>query len=223
MQMLGNSQNSKADGSNVGCYYCSNVGCYHCSTHISTNRPKNGSNYTNNTKADGSNVGCYHCSTHISTNRPKNGSNYNYNSPKDGINGKKFPELEKESLFPQTDSAERKFISARKEHEPALTCPHGKKCHRYKHSYNKGHCETYSCKIFLEAFQSGREAGERWINQKIKIHRLSKNRKALEAFQGNMKSLLKEAAQKPKTELHFWNLGFWHGALLRLQTISPED
>nr|YP_009340218.1 hypothetical protein Lo_pol1Pt0118 [Lobelia polyphylla]APQ39701.1 hypothetical protein Lo_pol1Pt0118 [Lobelia polyphylla] len=143
---------------------------------------------------------------------------------KDRINGKKFPELEKESLFPQTDETRRKFLSARKEHEPALTCPHQKKCHGYKHSYNKGHCETYSndtCKIFLEAFHSGNVAGERWI--KKKIQRLSKNRNALEAFQGTIKSLLKEAAQKPKTELNAWNLGFWHGAFLRLKTISPED
>nr|YP_009405750.1 hypothetical protein Lo_san1Pt0118 [Lobelia sancta]ASA37825.1 hypothetical protein Lo_san1Pt0118 [Lobelia sancta] len=180
---------------------------------------------------------CYYCSTYLSANRPKDCYNSaNYNSPKDyysshynpkkkkskkgdGINGKRFPELEKESLFPQTDETGRKFLSARKKHEPALTCPHGKKCHGYKHSYNKGHCET--CKIFLEAFQSGSGAGERWINQEIQ--RLSKNRKALEAFQGTIKSLLKEAAQKPKTELNAWNLGFWHGALLRLQRLSPED
>nr|YP_009339683.1 hypothetical protein Lo_bon1Pt0114 [Lobelia boninensis]APQ39076.1 hypothetical protein Lo_bon1Pt0114 [Lobelia boninensis] len=176
---------------------------------------------------------CYYCSTYLSANRPKdcyNSSNYNYLSDcysqnynskqkkKDGINGKRFPELEKESLFPQTDETGRKFLSARKKHEPALTCPHGKKCHEYKHSYNKGHWET--CK-FLKAFQLGSGAGERWINQKIQ--RLSKNRKALEVFQESIKSLLREAAQKPKTELNAWNLGFWHGALLRLQRLSPED
>nr|YP_009404586.1 hypothetical protein Lo_don1Pt0118 [Lobelia doniana]ASA36391.1 hypothetical protein Lo_don1Pt0118 [Lobelia doniana] len=175
---------------------------------------------------------CYYCSTDVSINRTKdcsNSPNYNnssdYNSrKKGGINGKRFPELEKESLFPQTEETGRKFISARKKHEPALTCPHGKKYHGYKHSYNKGHCDTYSNetgKILLEAFQSGSGAGERWINQKIQ--RLSKNRKALEAFQADIKSLLQEAAQKPKTELNAWNLGFWHGALLRLPRLSPED
>nr|YP_009406823.1 hypothetical protein Tr_kau1Pt0118 [Trematolobelia kauaiensis]ASA39344.1 hypothetical protein Tr_kau1Pt0118 [Trematolobelia kauaiensis] len=174
---------------------------------------------------------CYYCSTYLSANRPKDCYNSldsyspDYNPKKkkskngDGINGKRFPELEKESLFPQTDETGRKFISARKKHEPAPTCPHGKKCHGYKHSYNKGHCETY--KSFLEAFQWGKGTGERWINQKIP--RLSKNRTALEAMQGNIKSLLKEAAQKPKTELNAWNLGFWHGALLPLQRLSPED
>nr|YP_009405928.1 hypothetical protein Lo_ses1Pt0118 [Lobelia sessilifolia]ASA38003.1 hypothetical protein Lo_ses1Pt0118 [Lobelia sessilifolia] len=215
--------------------------CCRC-TYLSTNRPCSDDNNhctylsTNRPCSDDNN----HC-TYLSTNRPCSDDNNhsrkrpkdyyrsNYNTrkdgiKKDGINGKKFPELEKESLFPQTDETGRKFLSARKEHEPALTCPHRTKCHGYKHSCNKGHCATYSneiCKIFLEAFQSGSGAGERWINQKI--DRLSKNRNALEAFQGNMKSLLKEAAQKPKTELNAWNLGFWHGALLRLQTISPED
>nr|YP_009404497.1 hypothetical protein Lo_dav1Pt0118 [Lobelia davidii]ASA36122.1 hypothetical protein Lo_dav1Pt0118 [Lobelia davidii] len=198
----------------------------------------------------GSKCRCYYCSTYVSI---TDYYSSNYNSKKEGgingkrcpelekeggingkrcpelekeggINGKRFPELEKESLFPQTEETGRKFLSARKKHEPALTCPHGKKYHGYKHSYNKGHCDTYSNetgKIFLEAFQSGSGAGERWINQKIQ--RLSKNRKALEAFQGNIKSLLKEAAQKPKTELNAWNLGFWHGALLRLRRLSPED
>lgn len=181
----------------------------------------------------------YYCSTYLSANCPKDyykkdyykddyykdDSSSDYNSkPKkskkgDGLNGKRFPELEKESLFPQTDEIGRKFLSARKKHEPALTCPHGKKCHGYKHAYNKGHCETWE--IFWQAFQWGSESGERWINQKIP--RLSKNRKALEAFQENIKPLLKEAAQKPKTELNAWNLGFWHAAFLRLQRLSPED
>nr|YP_010850027.1 ORF present in extra-plastid DNA segment [Lobelia pyramidalis]WGH11450.1 ORF present in extra-plastid DNA segment [Lobelia pyramidalis] len=171
---------------------------------------------------------CYYCRTYVSRNSPKDYYSLDYNlkekKEKGGINGKRFPELEKESLFPQTEETGRKFLSARKKHEPALTCPHGKKYHGYKHSYNKGHCYTYSNetdKIFLEAFQSGSGAGERWINQKIQ--RLSKNRKALEAFQANIKSLLTEAAKKPKTELNARKLGFWHGALLRLDRLSPED
>nr|YP_009403216.1 hypothetical protein Dial_fl1Pt0119 [Dialypetalum floribundum]ASA34409.1 hypothetical protein Dial_fl1Pt0119 [Dialypetalum floribundum] len=195
-------------------YWSTNSWGWDCKfNYLSANRPKDCSKYN------------------ISINRPKDCSKYKRKDgikkdgiKKDRINGKKFPELEKESLFPQKDETGRKFLSARKEHEPALTCPHQTKCHGYKHSCNKGHCETYSnesCKIFLEAFQWGSGAGERWINQKIQ--RLSKNRNALEAFQGNIKSLLKEAAQKPKTELNAWNLGFWHGALLRLQTIKPED
>nr|YP_009404944.1 hypothetical protein Lo_mel1Pt0117 [Lobelia melliana]ASA36929.1 hypothetical protein Lo_mel1Pt0117 [Lobelia melliana] len=171
---------------------------------------------------------CYYCRTNCPTDC-YNHSNYNsqkdYNSPdcklkneKDnGINGKRFPELEKESLFPQTDKTGRKFLSEK--HEPALTCPHGKKYQGYKHSYNKGHCET--CKIFLKPFQLGSEEGERWINEKIP--RLSQNRRALEALQENIKSLLREAAQKPKTEPYAWNLGFWHGALLRVQRLNPED
>nr|YP_009405212.1 hypothetical protein Lo_nii1Pt0115 [Lobelia niihauensis]ASA37287.1 hypothetical protein Lo_nii1Pt0115 [Lobelia niihauensis] len=133
--------------------------------------------------------------------------------------GRGFPSWKRKVFFhKQTKLGENCFLLGTK-HEPALTCPHGKKCHGYKHSYNKGHCET--CKIFLEAFQSGSGAGERWINQKIQ--RFSKNCKALEAFQENIKPLLKEAAQKPKTELNAWNLGFWHGAFLRLQRLSPED
>nr|YP_009404765.1 hypothetical protein Lo_kau1Pt0117 [Lobelia kauaensis]ASA36750.1 hypothetical protein Lo_kau1Pt0117 [Lobelia kauaensis] len=171
---------------------------------------------------------CYYCSAYLLANRPKDCYNSpdchspDYNSKNkqgDGINGKRFPELEKESLFPQTDETGRKLISARKKYEPALTCPHGKKCHGYTYSYNKGHCET--CKIFLEAFQLGSGVGEKWINQKIE--HLSKNRKVLEAFEATIKPRLKEAAQKPKTKFTAWNLGFWHGALLWLQRLSPED
>nr|YP_009405391.1 hypothetical protein Lo_org1Pt0117 [Lobelia organensis]ASA37466.1 hypothetical protein Lo_org1Pt0117 [Lobelia organensis] len=177
--------------------------CYYCSTYLSANRPKDCS-HSRNYKDD------YSGDYNFTKNKSKNG---------DEINGKRFPELEKESLFPQTDETGRIFISARKKHEPALTCPYGKKYHGYKHSYNKGHCETW--KILVEAFELGSEEGERWLNQKIE--RLSKTRKALEVFQGSIKSLLTEAAQKPKTKLNAWNLGFWHGALLRLQRLSPED
>nr|YP_009403867.1 hypothetical protein Lo_abe1Pt0117 [Lobelia aberdarica]YP_009404137.1 hypothetical protein Lo_bam1Pt0117 [Lobelia bambuseti]ASA35133.1 hypothetical protein Lo_abe1Pt0117 [Lobelia aberdarica]ASA35403.1 hypothetical protein Lo_bam1Pt0117 [Lobelia bambuseti] len=197
-----NSSDTKDVGPKCPCYCY----CYYCSTYLSANRPKD----------------CYNSPN---SNSPLDYYSTDYNPKKkktqdgDGINGKRFPELEEESLFPQTDETGRQFLSARKKHEPALTCPHGKKCYGYKHSYNKGHCET--CKIFLEAFQLGSGAGERWINEKIQ--RLSKKRKALEAFQGTIKSLLKEAAQKPKTKINAWNLGFWHGALLWLQRLSPED
>nr|YP_009402947.1 hypothetical protein Ce_gra1Pt0118 [Centropogon granulosus]ASA34140.1 hypothetical protein Ce_gra1Pt0118 [Centropogon granulosus] len=185
------------------------------------------------------NCNCHGCDffTYSGLSRPKD------SIKKNEINGKKFPEWEKNSIFPQTEETGRKLISDRNEHEPALTCPHRKKCHGYKHepaltcphrkkchgykhSYNKDHCETYAndtCKIFLEAFHAGSAAGERWLTHKIKINRLSKNRNALEALQGDIKSLLKEEAQKPKTKLNTWNLGFWHGAFLRLKTISPED
>nr|YP_009406644.1 hypothetical protein Sc_vir1Pt0116 [Sclerotheca viridiflora]ASA39165.1 hypothetical protein Sc_vir1Pt0116 [Sclerotheca viridiflora] len=169
---------------------------------------------------------CYYCS---SANRPKDcyksskdyySAHYTKKSKKgDGINGKRFTELEKESIFPQTEETGREFLSDRKKHEPALACPHGKKCHVYKHSYNKGHCEI--SKIFLETFQWGSEVGERWVNEKIP--HLSKTPKALEVFQEDIKYLLKEVAQKPKTKANAWDLGFWHGALLYLQRISPED
>nr|YP_009404047.1 hypothetical protein Lo_ang1Pt0118 [Pratia angulata]ASA35313.1 hypothetical protein Lo_ang1Pt0118 [Pratia angulata] len=137
------------------------------------------------------------------------------------INGKRFPEFERESLFPERTELKRKSLSFGKEHQPALTCPHRQKCRGYKHSFNTGHCATYlkeTCKIFWEAFHSGHAAGERWMNQRI--HRVAITRMAWEA---NLKARLTAAAENPKTELDSWHLGFWHGAFLRLKRIHPED
>nr|YP_009406376.1 hypothetical protein Lo_ure1Pt0116 [Lobelia urens]ASA38808.1 hypothetical protein Lo_ure1Pt0116 [Lobelia urens] len=212
-----------------------------------------------------------------SGNLPSNDSNCHFDSserniPKTNpiVNGKEVPELETESLFPQTSENGRQF---RKEHEPELTCAHWPKCHGYKHSYNTGHCKRTSqgkpspaykhsgyckrtsqgkpspgykhsgyckrtsqgkpspgykhsyntghCEIRLEAFQSGSAVGERWINAQIR--RLAKNRTAREALQTYIHSRLTEAAQKPTTDFNTRELGFWHGAFLRLKTIIPKE
>nr|YP_009403126.1 hypothetical protein Cya_lep1Pt0116 [Cyanea leptostegia]ASA34319.1 hypothetical protein Cya_lep1Pt0116 [Cyanea leptostegia] len=189
--------------------------CYYCRTYLSANHPKDyyscsDYKFTKNQCKKGNGINGKRF-PELETGNGINGKRFPELETGNGINGKRFPELEKESLFPQIDES----LSARKKYKPVLTCPYGKKCHGYKHSYNKGHCD------FLEAFQWGSKGGEEWLTEKIP--RLSKNRKALEVFQGNIKSLLKEAAQNPKTEVNAWNLGFWHGALLRLQRISPED
>nr|YP_009403630.1 hypothetical protein Hy_tri1Pt0117 [Hypsela tridens]ASA34823.1 hypothetical protein Hy_tri1Pt0117 [Hypsela tridens] len=134
------------------------------------------------------------------------------------INGKKFPDLEKESIFPHRKKPSRKCLSVRKEHQRALTCPHRQKCLGYKHSCNTGHYATYSkdtCTIFGEAFHSGHAAGERLINDTI--HAVAKNHSSLERLQIKIKVLLTETAKKPRTELNAWNLGVWHGAFLRLK------
>nr|YP_009406734.1 hypothetical protein So_biv1Pt0118 [Solenopsis bivonae]ASA39255.1 hypothetical protein So_biv1Pt0118 [Solenopsis bivonae] len=144
------------------------------------------------------------------------------------INDKKFAEVEKQSLFSQKEY----------EHQAQLKCPHenpAKEGHCKTYSkeghcktYSKeGHCKTYSkeghCKTYsndrsricsictskaYDEFYAGRAKGKRWMDAQIR--RALPTREELEPLEEDVKAVLKEKSQNPRSP---WNLGLLHGLL----------